>query len=462
MKQHFRSSATGDGFLSMEEEAILLAEVTECDVAADAAIASADRIAEVQRGMDDVGIIMATMPDTTSVEDQLAQSVAEMAVAGTDTDPVALLSDVSDQLDGTVIATEDNALTTTDHQAEASGAGQNNSNMVQKALEQLAKIWEAIKAAIAEAWKAIRHQMSHMFGVIENAQNAVKILLAKYNEIGNVEPKDKSQLTVYNMGDAFRCEGKMLLGDDRVQAINKLNVFMKSLYGVAPKKVLAIGKHIENTFRNFNPAQPEASIKKFADELSPLFDEYTRSFTSTGNYISDPHDSSGTTTIASGPLLGNFQATVSIPAALANKDTENPIEALVLASKIRAGILKADTPIADSNAGLVFHVQNSSFYASALVGIAGLLHVIMDYKSGNIATQLAGQAAAIERATSDALNKAKRSGNVEAMAALKKIVSINNAYSNWANQPMLKALSSIGSVIRGEIQMCRTALHRFK
>lgn len=461
MKEHFRPFLNDCNFLSLEEEAMLMTEIADHENVTDNAIASADRVLEVQRGMDDVGIILATMSDPTSVEEQLARAVADMAVAGTDLDPVILLPDVSDPLDPNVgVATEDNgAVVLSQHHAQNAGQA-TDPGMIQKMIDTLAQVWEAIKQALAEAWKSAKQHYNSVFGAVENAQRHVKDLLTKYTELGNVAPKDHSPITVYDSGDTFRVSGRMVLGEERIKAVERLDAFAKSLYGIAPKKVLNIGKHIETAFRSFDPHRLEDFSKMFSHDMAELFEDYAKTFTS--SYLPDAHNGDGNTTLTSAPMLGNFQATVTVPGPLANKEVNEPMEIVAYVSKIRAGITKMDTVAKDNLAGLSIPIQNSDVYKYSLIGAAKLINIMLDFKSGSVANQLAMQSTAIEKATSVAIDQARRSNNPDAFNVVKRILPINSAYANWASQPMMKVLGQLIRVINAEIRVARLALHHFK
>jgi len=458
MKRHFRPFLADNGFLSLEEEAMLMTEIADCENNSDNAIATADRVLEVQRGMDDVGIILATMPDPTSVEEQLARAVADMAVAGTDIDPTILLPDVSDPLE--MVATEDNGAMILHPNHPQSSERVKDPSLIQKMINALAEVWEAIKQALAEAWKSVKQHYNSVFGAVEAAQRNVKELLAKYTELGSVEPTDHRPIVIFDSGDTFRVGGKMLLGEDRFKAVERLNSFAMSLYGIAPKKVLNIGKHIENAFRSFDPNRLDDFTKRFSHDMGELFEDYAKTFTS--DYLPDAHNGQGNVTLTSAPLLGNFQATITVPGPLANKEVEDPMEIITYVSKVRASISKMDTNVKDNHAGLSIPIQNSDVYRYSLMGVAKIINIMLDYKSGSVANQLAMQSTAIEKATSMAIDHAKRSTDPEAFAVVKRVLPINSAYANWASQPMMKVLGQLIRVVNADIRVARLALHHFK
>lgn len=141
MKQFFNTTKENEPLsISLEEEALFISEMQDVENETQTAFDEVARLADVQQGVEDVREINAATSEPTGVEAQLTDVVAEMAVAGTDSDATELFAPVTED----VLVTE---------------------GFMDKAVSTLKAIWEAIKAAIEKAKEQVKKffKSMHLF-----------------------------------------------------------------------------------------------------------------------------------------------------------------------------------------------------------------------------------------------------------------------------------------------------------
>jgi len=116
--------------LSVEEEAILTDDQNQTSNALVELDADFDRVGDTQEIITDVQSVIAQVPEVGEVERELIDALGDMATAGTDVNP--------------------------DQVASAITAGVSTEGFVNTVIEQLSKMWEAIKAYLTKMWQSIK------------------------------------------------------------------------------------------------------------------------------------------------------------------------------------------------------------------------------------------------------------------------------------------------------------------
>jgi hypothetical protein len=138
MRRHLQPTPQPALQLSLEEEAIVADEINQHLMeVADAATAT-DRLGDIIISMGDVEVVAINEPKLGQVEGSLISSVADMAVAGTDADPEAVLAGL---------------LPANGVSAESFG---------EKVKNALAELWKKIQAMIKIAWENIKRFFSRI------------------------------------------------------------------------------------------------------------------------------------------------------------------------------------------------------------------------------------------------------------------------------------------------------------
>lgn len=143
--------------LSMEEEAILISELQDEQVETQSAFDDITRVNDIEQGVSDVREIVASMDNQGEIEQQLADAVADMAVVGTDADPIELFTVPSSD----EIATE---------------------GFSEKALAALKAFWEAIKVAIAKAKEIVKKFFHNLHVFISPTQRRLERIKKEQEE----------------------------------------------------------------------------------------------------------------------------------------------------------------------------------------------------------------------------------------------------------------------------------------
>jgi hypothetical protein len=163
MKRHLVARPPAPVVLSVEEEAILIDEQNETFNDLVVLNADAERMVEVSEIATDTQSVLSQVPEAGDVETGLVNAVGEMAASGTDVDPESVSTTITD-----AVSTE---------------------GFISNALEQLRKMWEAIKTYLAKMWQHIRD----FFTKGRTKDNAIKVKAEKnIAEVENLNAGKKS------------------------------------------------------------------------------------------------------------------------------------------------------------------------------------------------------------------------------------------------------------------------------
>lgn len=452
MQQHFKPLPTFVPTveeLSVEEEAIQAGETSEHLAAADDAADEASHLADVANAADDTILVVSLIPELGDPEAQLVGAVADMAVAGTDTDPSDVLP-ITPSGEG-VIATEG-------------------------ILETLKSIWVKICEIIAKMWKYVTDFYDNTFGYLERLK---KMLTAQHDvikEIGLLKAdsvKNKS-LTILSWTGAFHQGGRALQPSQIDDGLKKLSQLIGSLYKHAPAAVINLGKSIEAGFKSFNPDSvpkglgytptPAAStealdhpvkmLSSFAESLGKSFGEYTHCFSD----ITKMSEGKDGIVISSGPMMGNFHIELAIPNKLSELQN-SPLDLFSALTKVRPEI-KTDGQAQVH--GFVFPLQDVSMYATFLNNIEQCIDLILDFKKGKVAADLKAQGEAIRKAADATMAKLKEGNAKEVSDMVRRMLPLNVAYANWSKEPMTGSINMAIKTYRSIADMCVQGLAHYK
>jgi hypothetical protein len=97
MKNQLAAKYKAPVLLSLEEQAVAIAEEQEAKIEADAQAEVVDRISVIKQGAEDVNAITATIDNVTELDSELIAVVGDMAAAGTDAVPEELMQQVAQE-----------------------------------------------------------------------------------------------------------------------------------------------------------------------------------------------------------------------------------------------------------------------------------------------------------------------------------------------------------------------------
>lgn len=147
MKQFFQP-ASSKVELSLEDEALLLSDISDSDTSIQTTINNLNRAEDTGQALEDVLVIAQSAPEElVDVNAQLMQSVREMAVVGTDTDPAAIISNTS-------LSTE----------------------ALEEVKNHVKKIWDAIVLMLKQLWEQIKSSFMKYESFFESHKERLTVL----------------------------------------------------------------------------------------------------------------------------------------------------------------------------------------------------------------------------------------------------------------------------------------------
>jgi len=399
MQRHFKEPAPQVARLSVEELAIQEDEALGAELALSDSVDDLDRVSEVSEVANDTMLIVDETPELGRVEQDLVAAVADMAVAGTDSDPEEVLA----------VTGEGEALTT---EGIASA---------------LSSMWNAIVTAIKNMWAGLKHWLTTYFSSLEqnkkHAEELIKKLEGMKGFVPNGKPVHILDILGYggamtSISNAFNTVGKKLEG------------FMDYVPDTVDKQFRmmdALGTGMVSVYNSFD-GKDASSIHNAVDGLVTQF----------GNYLK----SIGVDQVKGEDLCSKDLANMVVKAhkysAKIGESSNSPETKLAYISRVRLSVDQSTD--FSTNHGINLKndvtpdmvkvmVQERLLFINELIGI-----------KADKFDKLIAQSTAVEKACSGMLTRVKEE-NKDGVTLAKKMMPLATAYANWAMQPAGKLLS---------------------
>jgi len=163
--------------LSVEEEAILADETGLHSAELDGILEDSNRLGDIVVSLGDAQATVSNTPEIGTMDQELVAAVADMAVAGTDSDPEGLVSDIMPPAEG----------------LSAEGIGS-------AIKEKLVKMWEAVKYAIEGMWAVMKEMLEKLINFFSSTQGKIDAL--------KVALRDSKTTQSARLGDDAVYQGK--------------------------------------------------------------------------------------------------------------------------------------------------------------------------------------------------------------------------------------------------------------
>ncbi len=217
--------------ISLEEEALNVAEAMGDAAEASQELAEADRVIEVSDALEDLAVVAGEIQEATPVETQLIETVGTMAVAGTDIAP----EEVVPALEGV----------------------QDLKPHLEKIKATAKRIWEQILKFLESIWTKIEAFFYKQFGTIPRLRKTLEGLAKKADEAAKGEA-GAATISVAGTVNALSVAGKQVQGEADIAA--NLGVMQEAanyVYGGYADAVSKRGEVIAKTIAEFKPEDAE-------------------------------------------------------------------------------------------------------------------------------------------------------------------------------------------------------------
>jgi hypothetical protein len=424
--------------ISLEEEALIIADAG-VDLAETATeLAETDRIIEVSDALEDMAVVADEIKEATPVEVQLIETVGTMAVAGTDIAP----EEVVPALEGI----------------------QDLKPQMEKVRATAKRIWEQILKFLESVWTKIEAFFYKQFGTIPALQKRLNALLKKAEEAAKGESAAQT-ITIKGGVGALSVNGKVPASEGELsQGVNALTEAAKFVYGTYSDGLAKRGEVIAHAIGDFDPNKAELSAQALKQAIrNAKFGDIPGA--AAGSKARYP----GFSSRLGKPLPGN----VSLVSKYYIDQAE---DASILAGLDRArreGVdLVATNPGAAAPAGATeMKTISTSGAVNLIKDTLDLLKVIEEFKRG-------GKSKAIQKARKDiesasakatkAIESAKPSADGPqqnlgtSVVYYRAMLNFNAAFARWSRDPAASFTSSALSTARAIAVVVDKSLSTYK
>lgn len=397
--------------LSVEEQAILEDEHNETAANVDNAAGDLDRVADTNAVQTDVADVVESTETITSVEQDLINSVNDMAVAGTDAEPEVSVA-APDPETG-AIATE---------------------SIVDKAVAGLKKLWAAIEAGLKNLLAGMKHWITSFFSKLDGQTRRVTALRAA------VAPFKKSDVeidTSVEILDVLGYAGTSNYafarwGGTFEKSINNLNELPKFIFK-HQDVMKGLGKGLEALFSaayKGGESDNNEAINGLVSRVYDVMGDYLKQF-------GEPHDTSAKDGGYIEFAIGSTSVVAKNPLAADSPDASAQIANM---SRLRFDVRKAgmdiETQITVTTPlkGKISELANS--IDAKLAALEQLGRSMMHLRDSSI-KEMEKLVTSVESSCSQMVDRAEKSdaGNG---ALAKRFTQLMPAYANWATNPASK------------------------
>jgi hypothetical protein len=401
MQRHLKARPTpavSSPTLSVEEEAILIDEASEAGIAADAAAADLDRVAEVADVANDTMLVVDETPEVGQVEQELVNAVGEMAVAGTDE------------------AAED---------VISMPTGADDTISVEGIASALKSLWQAIITAIKNMWVGIKHWFTTYFSTLEQNKKHAQGLITRLEGMKGYTANSGAEVTsvitdIFNYGgsswvDFFNKAGRE--AEEFCTYVVEASKAQHELMG-------PIGSDLERVFTTYDGVEM-ADVTSVIDKLGTTFNSYMKRLKlepKNGDFWKS--DTLGNMTVTAKHYSANW--------ALATNNVETKVAGL---SKVRFDV-DQKTDFATSKGRVMKNDTTPEMILKYVKERLVFIEQLLAFKNDQLKS-LETQMEKIQKACDGMLGRIKED-NKDGIAFGKQLMGLCSAYANWATQPTAK------------------------
>ena len=422
------------GRLSMEEMEVMGDEAQADAVQVDQELNEAERIIEVSDALEDLAVIADNIEEATPTDLALVDTVATMAVAGTDVTPEAVTGNDATAMESFVgrrIATE--------------GIKETARN-----------IWENILKFLKSVWTRIESFFYKIFGTIPRMRKRVEAARKEAEEAaGKTLESDKKTLTLTAGVNAMRFEAGFVKNAGELKtAFSNLEAGCDDIFKSYSKFVAKKGEQIAQIIGEMEAENAAESADKILSKLKNIGKFKPAKLTGGGKGPSMP----GFETAMTKGMLGG-------KSLMAKDSLDNPGDSGSSLAKLeylrRSSVSLANSQEKPKDAPneLKFTTMAPAEMEAVLEIADKILDRLEDFKRNGGQADLVKGRKAMESASDKANAKFAKvrddKDNKDAKAALpyfKAMVNFNTAYARWAQEPAMPlfshALDMVSAVLK--------------
>ena len=428
------SSYPTNRVLSLEEEAVEVAEMAEIGNEITEDNNGQERAADTVQGLENLEAVVTNIEETTPAEAALVDQAVDMATTGTQIDA----DDIAPSMESYV----------------------GKRMAIESIRDSAARIWNSIMEMLKRIWERVETFFYKAFGVLPSIRRRLESLedaidAARSKSIENKKVTVTSGVTYLSIDYKPVKKGSELLS-----AVKELNKTASYVFKDGVEAFAKAGEDIATAISDFDVAKKDESVKKAIEALKSMGDKLNKLPGNSGT----GGDSSHHVKYGS-QLLGNQRL-----AAVTAKRSDEAGELGTLDIMRRAGVKweKSRDKAGQATGSFEFETMSTSEAASLVKELVALVDVLEDYKRGSAWKDVAKARTNLEKASTKAaveLDKVKGSSEADERAALpyyRALVRLNQSYVGWTSTPATQLMSHSVNTINAVISVIKKSLAQYK
>lgn len=412
MKRHIaRTPTTTEApVLSVEELAILADENSEAEIGVANDADQMERVTEIAEVANDTMTVVNEMPEVGTVEQALVSAVADMAVAGTDSDPEEILS-----------------VSNTDGVVSAEGI-----------VSVLKSIWDAIITSIKNMWVGLKHWLTTYFSQLEQNKKHAEKLIERLSGMSGYVSGHGDITTMDILGYAGYHGIKAMIGGTDLEE-RKFRELVPKVIQTQFALMHPLGGAVADAFGKMKALKPEAGADAALDvtEISEIVDLLNEKLVDYCKKLDLGQSVKEATRWESKPVA-NMTIIAKNVNSKATGDNISPQTKLANLVKVRFSADQRSDMV--NNTGLKLRADATPEDLKDLVQKRlDFINQLLAIKADQF-DKLEKQVETVEKACEAMLAQVKQDDK-KALGMAKSWMPLVTAYANWATQPAAKLLS---------------------
>ena len=428
------SSYPTNRVLSLEEEAVEVAEMAEIGNEITEDNNGQERAADTVQGLENLEAVVTNIEETTPAEAALVDQAVDMATTGTQIDA----DDIAPSMESYV----------------------GKRMAIESIRDSAARIWNSIMEMLKRIWERVETFFYKAFGVLPSIRRRLETLKDVIDVVRSKSIENK-KVTVTSGVTYLSIDYKPVkTGSELLSAVKELNKTASYVFNDGVEAFAKAGEDIATAISDFDVAKKDESVKKAIEALKSM-----------GGKLNKLPGNSGTSGDSShhvkygSQLLGNQRL-----AAVTAKSSNEAGELGTLDIMRRAGVKweKSRDKAGQATGSFEFETMSTSEAASLVKELVALVDVLEDYKRGSAWKDVTKARTNLEKASAKAaveLDKVKGSSEADERAALpyyRALVRLNQSYVGWTSTPATQLMSHSVNTINAVVAVIKKSLAQYK
>lgn len=428
--------------LSLEEEQDLIVEAAADEAAVNNDLAQVERISDMSDALEDLAVVTDGMAEDgpTDTEAALVDTMANMAVAGTDVEAEEIVP------------------------AMESFGGKRMRYSAESIRERAKAIWESIRKFLKQIWEKITAFFYKIFGTIPALRRRLQDLKKRIQD-NSKNTIDQKKITVTTGVASLSVNYKTPTSDTDVRKnLSTMVTACKAVYTDILDEGIKMGNIVLDAINDFDPVEPDASLQKLVPALAILQKKNTSGLGFTG--VSGNRFGDGYEAQLSDPLPGNIS--IVLKRAKKMPTTTTSVSSLEELSKFDTGIVQTSDKPKDTPSSFEMSTAGNANMLGMVDESLEILDILEGFQRGKRATEMKSLRGKLETASEKASNAMKKLSDSEekeekaAVPYYRALLNFNTSFTRWMKDPAMPMVSHSLSAIRGAMNVCQKSLSAYK